>query len=152
MGVKKNPKSKALPFNGGDPFVKAVETSRTSHEVRLYIYEGQSGENHVLKEMRGADLESRPVSVSQSALLTEYKVPPESVIKSKLSVDLSPLLGRRVRLRKYDGCDASGTLVAISYNRMTIMGSESVVPVSFKVSGIGEIPMTEVIAIEEVAS
>ena len=152
MGVKKNPKTNSLPFKQGDTFVKVVSTSRTSHEVRLFVYDGQSGENHILREMRGADLESRPVSVNQSTLLTEYKVPSPSVVKSKLSVDLSPLLGRRIRLRKYDGCDASGVLVSVSYNSMTIVGSESVVPVSFRVSGIGDIPMTEIVGIEEMDS
>ena len=147
MSVKKNPKTKTLPFKEGDRFTKIGQPDRATRLSRTTLFDYKPTEDpevHVLKEIKGGGFESQPFSVDQTALLSEYKVQTASLIKSKLALDLSPLLGRRVRLIKRDGCHASGELIAVSVNTIKIGELEVVVPVLFHVSGVGEIPVSEV--------
>lgn len=147
MSVKKNPKTKRLPFQYGDRFTKLGEPDRATRlsRTRLFKYSPtEDPEVHLLKEERGGGFESQSFSVDQTTLLSEYKVQTANLIKSKISLDLSPLLGRRIRLIKRDGCHASGELIAISVNEIQIGELRAVVPVLLHVSGVGEIPVAEV--------
>lgn len=151
MSVKKNPKTKTLPFKSGDRFTRLGSQDRGSklQSSTLFEYEPTDDpEIHLLKEIKGGGVISHPFSVDQTALLSEYRVQPERLIKSKLSLDLTPLLGCRVELKKFDGCHATGELIAISVNSVQIGENQAVVPVLLHVSGVGEIPVAEVSSIE----
>ena len=159
MRVKKNPKTGALPFKSGDVFTQADPPNRSgfavtdplTEEVRAYRYVGESPNHsgqHSLSKVTGGGFHDHALTVSQEDLLTLFKVKPQALIKSRMSVDLSSYILRRIKLHKVDGCDASGVLLGIITRKIKVGPLEVILPVSFRMESIGMIPLKNVVEIE----
>ena len=152
MTTKKNPK-KGLPFVAGETnFVQIVPCTglpfKDLSEAKLYRYEGEASGGHKLRLLTGLGHHGFETVVSQESLLTDFKVQPKALVKSKLSINLEPLLFSMVELHKTDGCNAKGKLVGILLRRVECGELDILTPTQLRLDGVGLIPIESVLRIE----